>query len=52
MIYHGDERIGVAPKKQPLIEECSRRGLKSDEYDVFVIEPQSREPEEVEIFTG
>lgn len=50
VIYHGDERIGVAPKKQPLIEECSRRGLKRDEYDVFMIEPQSREAEEVEIF--
>jgi hypothetical protein len=50
VIYHGDERVGVAPKKQPLIEECLRRGLKRDEYDVFVIEPQSRELEVVEIF--
>jgi hypothetical protein len=50
VIYHGDERIGVATKMRPLIEECSRRGLKRDEYDVFVIEPQSREPESIEIF--
>ena len=50
VIYHGDERIGIAPKKQPLIEECSRRGLTRDEFDVFVIEPQSREPEAIEIF--
>jgi hypothetical protein len=51
VIYHGDERIGIAPKQRPLIEECNRRGLKSDEYDVFVIRPQSREPEEIEIVT-
>lgn len=50
VIYHGDERIGVAPKQLPLIEECNRRGLKREEYDVFVIRPQSREPEEIEIF--
>jgi hypothetical protein len=51
VIYHGDERIGFAPKKRPLIEECLRRGLKREEYDVFVVEPQSREPEEIEIVT-
>jgi hypothetical protein len=51
VVYHGDERIGFAPKMRPLIEECSRRGLKSDEYDVFVVRPQSREPERVEIVT-
>jgi hypothetical protein len=51
VIYHRDERIGIAPKQLPLIQECNRRGLESDEYDVFVIEPQSREPEEVEIVT-
>ena len=51
VIYHGDERIGFAPKKQPLIEECLRRCLKDDEYDVFVVEPQSREPEQIEIVT-
>ena len=50
VIYHGEERIGVAPKQLPLIEECNRRGLKREEYDVFVIRPQSREPEEIEIF--
>jgi hypothetical protein len=51
VIYHGDERIGFAPKMRPLIEECLRRGLKRDEYDVFVVRPQSREPEEMEIVT-
>lgn len=51
VVYHGDERIGFASKKRPLIEECLRRGLKRDEYDVFVVEPQSREPEEIEIVT-
>jgi hypothetical protein len=38
VIYHGDERIGIAPSDEPLIRECSRRGLKSDQYDIFVIE--------------
>ncbi len=51
VIYHGDERIGIAPSDEPLIQECLRRGLKRDEYDVFVIRPKSREPEEVEIVT-
>ena len=49
VIYHGDERIGIAPKQLPLIEECNRRGLKREDYDIFVIEPQSREPEAIEI---
>ena len=30
--YHGDERIGIAPSKVPLIEECQRRGLSDDSY--------------------
>jgi hypothetical protein len=51
VIYHGDERIGFAPKMRPLIEECLRRGLKRDQYDIFVVEPQSREPEAIEIVT-
>jgi hypothetical protein len=51
VIYHGDERIGIDPHMVPLIKECNRRGLTRDQYDVFVIEPQSREPEEVEIVT-
>jgi hypothetical protein len=49
--YHGDERIGIAPRAEPLIRECSRRGLSDDQYDVFIIEPQSREPQQVEIVT-
>jgi hypothetical protein len=51
VIYHGDERIGIAPSDEPLIRECLKRGLKRDEYDVFVIRPKSREPEVVEIVT-
>ncbi len=46
--YHGDERIGIAKDDEPLIRECLRRGLKDDEYDLFVIRPQSPEPEEVD----
>ena len=38
VVYHGDERIGIAPNDEPLIRECSRRGLKSDQYDTFIIE--------------
>jgi hypothetical protein len=46
--YHGDERIGIADDDEPLIRECLRRGLKREEYDLFIIRPQSREPEEVD----
>jgi hypothetical protein len=49
--YHGDERIGIAPRAEPLIRECVRRGLREDQYDLFVIEPQSREIEKIEIVT-
>lgn len=46
--YHGDERIGVADDDEPLIRECLKRGLKREEYDLFIIRPQSREPEQVD----
>jgi hypothetical protein len=46
--YHGDERIGIAKRDEPLIRECLRRGLKREEYDLFIIEPHSREPEQVD----
>ena len=36
--YHGDERIGVTSSEESLIQECSRQGLKSDQYEIFVIE--------------
>jgi hypothetical protein len=45
--YRGDERVKVDHTQKDVILECNRRGLKDDEYDVFVIEPQSPEPEEV-----
>ena len=45
--YCGDERIGIAPSDEPLIGEINRRGIKDDEFDLFVIRPQGREPEEV-----
>jgi hypothetical protein len=38
VVYHGDERIGIAPSDEPLLRECARRGLKSDQYDIFIIE--------------
>jgi len=46
--YHGDERIGIATDDAPLIRACLDRGLKRDEYDILVIEPQSPEPEEID----
>jgi hypothetical protein len=45
--YCGDERIGIAPSDEPLIREINRRGIQDDEFDLFVIRPQGREPEEV-----
>lgn len=45
--YCGDERIGIAPSDEPLIREINRRGIPDDEFDLFVIRPQGREPEEV-----
>jgi hypothetical protein len=45
--YCGDERIGVAPTDEPLIREINRRGIQDDDFDLFVIKPQGREPEEV-----
>jgi hypothetical protein len=30
------------------MRECVRRGISDDEFDVFIIEPQSPEPEEVD----
>jgi hypothetical protein len=37
--YHGDERVGIADRMWDLIEECQRRGLADDTYDIGVIEP-------------
>ena len=46
--YHGDERIGISRDDTKLIRECLRRGLKREEYDILIIEPQSAEPEEID----
>jgi hypothetical protein len=45
--YYRDERVGIAPSDEPLIREINRRGISDDEFDLFVIRPQVREPEEV-----
>jgi hypothetical protein len=45
--YCGDERIGIAPSDEPLIREINQRGIKDDEFDLFVIKSQGREPEDV-----
>lgn len=49
--YHGEERVKIARSEPEVIRECLRRGLRPDEYDIFVIRPQSPEPEEVELKT-
>jgi hypothetical protein len=46
--YRGSERVKVASTETEVLRECLRRGLSDDEYDVFVIAPQSPEPEEVD----
>jgi hypothetical protein len=46
--YHGDERVKISRSEVNVIRECVRRGLRSDEYDVFVVQPQSPEPEELD----
>ncbi len=46
--YHRDERIKIGRTQTDVIRECNRRGLEGDQYDVFVIEPQSQDPEEVD----
>ena len=46
--YHGDERVKIGRSEVEVIRECLRRGLHADRYDVFVIRPQSSEPEEVD----
>lgn len=47
--YRGDERIAIARTQVELIRECLRRGLRDDEYDLDVIEPQARPPWEPEV---
>jgi hypothetical protein len=46
--YHGDERVRTARTEAEVIRECLRRGLKRDQYDIFVVRPQAPEPEEVD----
>lgn len=46
--FRGDERVKIGQSEVEVIRECLRRGLTDDEYDVFVVEPQSSEPEEIE----
>lgn len=46
--YRGDERMKIGRSEIEVVQECLRRGFSDDEYDVFIIESQSSEPEEVE----
>lgn len=38
--YHGDERLGIGPRREDLWWECERRGLKPDEFFIGYIEYQ------------
>ncbi len=46
--YQGDERIRVGQTQNEVIRECLKRGFSDDQYDVFVIEPQSPDAEQVD----
>jgi hypothetical protein len=46
--YRGNEREKIGRSEVEVIRECLRRGLTDDEYDVFVVEPQNSEPEEIQ----
>ncbi len=46
--YHGDDQVKIGRSEVEVIRECLRRGLRPDTYDVFVIQPQLPEPEEVD----
>jgi hypothetical protein len=46
--YNGDDRVKVGRSQTEVVRECLKRGLSDAEYDVFIIEPQSPEAEEVD----
>jgi hypothetical protein len=46
--YHGDDRVKIGRSEIDVIRECLRQGLQRDGYDIFVIRPQSPEPEEID----
>ncbi len=46
VIYHGSVQVGISRRPDKLFRECSKRGLRSDEVYVGVIEPQPEEPED------
>jgi hypothetical protein len=48
VVYHGKVQVGIARRPDKLFRECSKRGLRSDQIYLGVIEPQSVEPEEIE----
>ena len=46
--YHGDERVKLGGSETEVVGS-PWRGLSDDEYDVFITEPQSPEPEGVKL---
>jgi len=48
VLYHGEDQIGISRNPQKLLRECTKRGLRNDEFYLGVIEPHSAEPEEIE----
>jgi hypothetical protein len=45
--YRGDERVTIGSTQDDVIGEINRRGINDEEFDLFVIEPQTRDTEEV-----
>jgi len=48
VIYHGNERVGIARRGDRLLRRCAKLGLRNDEIYVGVVEPYELEPEEIE----
>jgi hypothetical protein len=48
VLYHGDQRIGIARDAGKLLQECERRQLRGDDCYLAAIAPHSVAPWEVE----
>ena len=48
VVYHRGRRLALGRRERDVLEEVLRRGIPSDEFCTFVVEPRSQEPEEVD----
>jgi hypothetical protein len=48
VLYHGDEQVRIAKRPDKLLRECSKRGIRDDEFYLGVIDPHPSEPDEIE----